>query len=88
MASPLVQGWLYATVPLDNPQGESGTGFLVLREIAPNQGRVFIVTNKHVICRDSAMRSSTPYIRCHFNTKEADGSAGIVSGELPLSNPD
>jgi len=87
MSSPLVQGWLYATVPIDNPQGESGTGFLVLREIAPNQGRVFIVTNKHVICRDSAMRSSVSHITCHFNTKESDGSAGTVSGEIPLANP-
>jgi hypothetical protein len=88
MASPLVKGWIYATVPIDNPQGECGTGFLVLREIDTNQGRVFLVTNKHVICRDSARRSSTPYIKCHFNTKEADGSTGIVSGEIPLSNPD
>jgi hypothetical protein len=88
MASPLVQGWLYATVPIDNPQGESGTGFLVLREIAPNQGRVFLLTNKHVICRDSAMRSSVPHIRCHFNTKESDSSAGTVSGEISLINAD
>lgn len=88
MASPLVHGWLYATVPIDNPQGESGTGFLVLREIAPSQGRVFLLTNKHVICRDSAMRSSVHHIRCHFNTKESDGSAGTVSGEIPLINPD
>lgn len=88
MASPLVQGWLYATVPIDNPQGESGTGFLVLRETAPDQGRVFIVTNKHVVCRDSAMRSSVPHIRCHFNTTEENGSAGTVSGEIPLANPD
>lgn len=88
MASPLVQGWIYATVPIDNPQGESGTGFLVLRETAPNQGRVFLVTNKHVVCRDSATRASTPFIRCHFNTKEADGNAGTVFGEIPLSYPD
>jgi hypothetical protein len=85
MASPLVQGWLYATVPIDNPQGESGTGFLVYRETAPNQGRVFVLTNKHVICRDSAMRSSVGHIICHFNTKESDGSAGTVSGEIPLT---
>jgi V8-like Glu-specific endopeptidase len=88
MASPLVQGWLYATVPIDNPQGQSGTGFLVFRETVPNQGRVFVLTNKHVICSDSVMRSSVPHIICHFNTKESDGSAGIVSGEIPLTYPD
>ena len=26
MTSPLVQGWIYATVPIENPQGQSGTG--------------------------------------------------------------
>jgi len=88
MASPLVQGWLYATVPIDNPQGESGTGFLVLREVASNQGRVFLLTNKHVICRDSAICSSVSHVRCHFNTKESDGSAGTVSGEISLTYPD
>jgi len=45
MASPLTKGWIYATVPIDNPQGESGTGFLVLRTTDGGQGRVFLVTN-------------------------------------------
>lgn len=88
MASPIVQGWIYATVPIENPQGESGTGFLVLREIGPDQGHVFLITNKHVVCRDSASRGSTQFIRCHFNTKEADGNTGTVSGEIPLTNSD
>jgi hypothetical protein len=52
MASPLVSGWLHATVPVYNPQGASGTGFLVLREVVPGQGRIFLVTNKQVICAD------------------------------------
>ena len=89
MASPLVaQGWLYATVPIDNPQGESGTGFLVFRATGPDQGRVFLLTNKHVICRDPARRSSVPHVKCHFNTRDPDGRAGTVSGEVPLINPD
>jgi hypothetical protein len=88
MASPLVQGWLYATVPIDNPQGESGTGFLVFRTIQSDQGRVFLVTNKHVICRDAAQRASVTHVVCHFNTKEPDGSQGTVSGNIPLLNPD
>lgn len=88
MSSPLVQGWIYATVPIDNPQDESGTGFLVFRETTEYQGRVFLITNKHVVSRDAAARSSTPFIRCHFNTKEEDGSAGTVFGEIPLSHPD
>lgn len=88
MASPLVSGWLYATVPIDNPQGESGTGFLVFRKIAEDQGRVFLVTNKHVVCRDPAARPNVPHVVCHFNTKELDGSLGKSFGQVPLKNHD
>jgi hypothetical protein len=88
VASPLVQGWLYATVPIDNPQGESGTGFLVIRTIDSDQGRIFLVTNKHVICRDENQRDSVTHIVCHFNTKEPDGSQGTLSGNIPLKNED
>ena len=87
MASPLVQGWLYATVPIDNPQGESGTGFLVFRTVESDRGRIFLVTNKHVICRDPVQRASVTHVVCHFNTKEPDGRQGIVSGNIPLLDP-
>ena len=88
MASPLVQGWVYATVPVENPQGETGTGFLVYRSIAENQGRVFLITNKHVIHKDPTQRINVPNIKCHFNTKETDGTPGTVAGDIPLSNSD
>jgi len=28
------------------------------------------------------------HVKCHFNTKEPDGSAGTTSGDIPLTNPD
>lgn len=89
MTSPLVSGgWLHATVPIDNPYGESGTGFLVARVVAPGESRIFLVTNKHVVCKDAAQRKITPFVVCHFNTKELDGSQGKVSGQLPLNFDD
>lgn len=88
MASPLASGWIYATVPIENPQGELGTGFLVLRKIDENQGRVFLVTNKHVVSKDQASRAAVPYVTCHFNTSEPDGTKGTTSGEVPLANDD
>jgi len=88
MSSPLVEGWLYATVPIENPQGESGTGFLVFRIIDADRGRIFLVTNKHVVHKDPAQRPATSHITCHFNTTEDDGSVGTVAGEIPLANPD
>lgn len=84
MSSPIVSGWLYATVPIENPQSEGGTGFLVFRMIDENKGRVFLVTNKHVVHRDPAQRAAVPHIICHFNTKEPDGSLGTVAGQVPL----
>lgn len=88
MSSPLVEGWLYATVPIDNPQGESGTGFLVFRKIGDNKGRIFLVTNKHVVHKEDARRASVPHVTCHFNTTEEDGSLGTVAGDVPLTNLD
>ena len=87
MASPITQGWIYATVPIDNPQGESGTGFFVSRVTDAPDGRVFLVTNKHVVNRDTSKLSSVPHIVCHFNTKDSTGAPGVKSGEIPLVNP-
>lgn len=84
MASPIVQGWLYAAVPIDNPQGQSGTGFLVFRKTTDNEGRVFLVTNKHVVHRNPTKRADTTHVVCHFNSKNTDGSLGKVAGDIPL----
>jgi hypothetical protein len=78
LASPLVQGWLFATVPIDNPVGESGTGFLVYRVVDADRGRVFVVT----------VRPSVPYVVCHFNTKDSNGTSGTLHGQVPLASPD
>lgn len=75
-------------MPIDNPQGESGTGFLVFRATGADQGRVFLVTNKHVVCIDPAVRPSITHVACHFNTKEPDGKTGTVSGDIPSLNAD
>jgi len=88
MASPIALGWLYAAVPIDNPQGESGTGFLVFRKINEHEGRAFLVTNKHVVHRDPTKRAAVTSVTCHFNTKNPDGSAGKVAGKLPFKLAD
>src|SRR3990167_1769231 len=88
MSSPLVKGWLFATVPIDNPQGESGTGFLVLRQVGEGQGRVFLVTNKHVVHRDPAHRASVKHLHCHFNTEDAQGNQGTLHGDIPIKMDD
>ena len=47
--SPIAQNWYYNTVQIENEWGEKGTGFLILRETEPNQGKIFLCTNKHVL---------------------------------------
>jgi hypothetical protein len=89
MSSPLVQvGWLKATVPIDNSAGGSGTGFLLFRSTKKEEGRVFLVTNKHVVYRDPPRRLFSMSVTCHFNTSDKKGNPGTVSGTLPLFNQD
>lgn len=88
MASPIAQGWLYATVPIDNPQGESGTGFLVFRETDGDQGKVFLATNKHVVHRDHSQRGAVTHLVCHFNVKAQDGSIAKASSKVVMQFPD
>jgi hypothetical protein len=88
VSSPLVKGWLFATVPIDNPQGETGTGFLVFRSLDQDKGRLFLVTNKHVVHREAAKRDSVTHLRCHFNTEQVEGNHGIVHGDIPFRRDD
>jgi len=48
------------------------------------QGKVFLVTNKHVINSDHTQRPHTPYIVCHFNTRDAAGAPGTLQLNVPL----
>lgn len=84
MASPLASTWVHATVPVDNPQGESGTGFLVSRMLDEQRGRVFLLTNKHVINRDPVKRPQVPSVMCHFNTIDTAGAPGTLQLTVPL----
>lgn len=88
MSSPIAKSWVYATVPIQNPQNETGTGFLVYRSTSTTQGRVFLVTNKHVVHKDFNKIIEVPFIKCHFNTKESDGMISIVDGDIPMTSKD
>lgn len=78
------EGWVYATVPITNPENGCGTGFLVSRINPDGSGKVYLVTNKHVIHINPAERNSVRYISCSFNTRKKDGSIGILDLRIPL----
>lgn len=89
MASPLVQvGWLQATVPIENEWGHRGTGFLVTRETGGGKGRIFLVTNKHVVHPDPKLREGATRVRSHFNTRAMDGTPGTLAVDVALRSSD
>ena len=85
MASPLLETWCYATVLLENEDRETGTGFLVSRKIDEASGKVFLVTNKHVIHKNPVRRAAARQVILHLNSKAAGGTITGFSVAWPLS---
>ena len=84
MASIIEREWIYATLPIKNPQNGLGTGFLVARMHDSNdRGKIFLVTNKHVIHTNAENRDSVTHITCHFNSRNGE-STGTCEVDIPL----
>jgi hypothetical protein len=76
MASGAVTWWLDKTVLIHNEWGGKGTGFFVVRTEThedPGYGSLFVVTNKHVINKDPALRSAATAITLGVNVRRSDG---------------
>jgi hypothetical protein len=88
LASPIEQSWAYAAVLIETPFGATGTGFLVgLPAGEPDQWRIYLVTNKHVLHKDPAQRMAMKQVRLHVNV-ERDGQLVAEAVDYPLSGPD
>ena len=90
MSSPVSDFWVYKTMLIENEYGGTGTGFLVFRPAkeGSEEGKVFLVTNKHVLNPDPNLRSSATKINLHLNVKNEDQSIAAHEAELPLSFTD
>lgn len=88
MASPIAESWVYATMLIRNEWNEQGTGFLVFRAIDEKTGRIFLVTNKHVLHERAQMRQRATRVSLYLNVKNADGSVTGQTAELPLNLDD
>jgi len=88
MASPIARSWIYTTVLIENEWHEYGTGFIVSRTEQILKGarveRIFLVTNKHVLNKDSKKRHEARKIILHMNIKNSNGSILGKSIEVPL----
>ena len=72
--SPIASTWVHATVRIENEWGRGGTGFLLIRKMNDKQGKVFLVTNKHVLHLDPQMRRDAASLKIFVNVRETDGS--------------
>ena len=72
--SPIALTWVHATVRIENEWGRGGTGFLIIRKMNDKQGKVFLITNKHVLHLDPQMRRDAASLKMFVNVREKDGS--------------
>ncbi len=83
--SPISITWVHATIRVENEWGKGGTGFLVIRKIDPTRGKVFLVTNKHVIHPDPRLREKAVFLTLYLNVREKDGRVAGKSFRVPLA---
>lgn len=83
--SPISITWVHATIRVENEWGKGGTGFLVIRRIDPTRGKVFLVTNKHVIHPDPQVRDKAAFLTLYLNVRERDGTIAGKSFQVPLA---
>jgi V8-like Glu-specific endopeptidase len=73
-ASPIASTWVHATVRIENEWGRGGTGFLIIRKMNDKQGKVFLITNKHVLHLDPQKRRDATSLKMFVNVRETDGA--------------
>jgi len=88
LSSPISLTWVHATVRVENEWQKGGTGFLVIRKIDPKQGKVFLVTNKHIIHFDPQVREKALFLRLYLNVREKDGTVMGKPFQIPLREDD
>ncbi len=87
-ASVLADTWVHTTVLVTNPKGETGSGFLMQRSLAgdASEGKIFLVTNKHVIGKTEQLRNMANTLVLVFNAKEKTGAVKARLLIVPLRN--
>jgi hypothetical protein len=83
MSAPSIKGIADCTMLIENQWGGLGTGFLVMQKVAEDVGRVFLVTNKHVLNSKESLRHSATHVVLHYNVDLPDGS--VIGQSMPFS---
>ena len=66
MDKDLIQKWLLNTILIEDG-GELGTGFLVRRMLDANKGKTFLITNKHVIKKNTRDKKIVLHLNVMIN---------------------
>jgi S1-C subfamily serine protease len=70
---------------IENQWRDRGTGFLVFKPNMPgtNEGRVFLITNKHVLNPDPELRETAEHVILHLNVKDVNNTISSKEAEFP-----
>ena len=82
MSTVLADTLRFSTVLIENQWHLSGTGFLVSKIIDSEKGKIFLVTNKHVINKNRELRETAALITLNFNRKTDDGE--FIRFQIPF----
>jgi hypothetical protein len=85
IASPIALNWVHATLRVDNETGKGGTGFLIIRKISEKKGKVFLVTNKHVVALDPKKRDEARFLTLYVNIRDEKGKVTGTALQAPLT---
>jgi hypothetical protein len=83
--SPIASTWVHATVRVENDWGRGGTGFLIIRKMYEKQGKVFLITNKHVVHLDPQMRRDASALKMFVNVREKNGTVRGTTFQVLLN---
>lgn len=85
----LAETLLYSTMLVENQWGRIGTGFLVSRIINEEEGgKIFLVTNKHVLNKNPSLRDGASHVFLHHNIENSQGIIEKRRSMCPLMAPD
>jgi len=84
LGSPIAETWVHVTTRIENEWQESGTGFLAARLIDETQGKVFLITNKHVVNKEPQKRENARFLTLFVNIRENGGTISAKSFQIPL----
>lgn len=84
MTSLTVDTWMHTTMLIDNQWGGRGTGFLISRKVNEEQGKMFLVTNKHVLDKTRDGRLQLEKVTLYMNMKTPKGTIIGIPDEYPL----